>query len=171
MTVRKISTDTLVTSSDIQAKYEKLYTFLMQFLWEFEVVQKMANLEIAVFKRFPDQEEMLKCLNELNKCISYTYNEMAEDDDKEFQKAFNGLEKAVEEFDPENTGCELYAVEEVIDTPEDIAASEDINIPDGKKKFKFGNIKKLTKEERELQEEAARTLSNPFENEEESAEE
>ena len=164
MTVHKISTNSLITSSDIQAKYEKLYSFLMQYLWEFGVVQKLANLEIAIFKRFPDQEEMLKCLQELEHSISYTYNELAEDDDAEFKKAFDALASAIEDFDQEKAGCELYSVEEVVDTPTDIAASEDMNAPNGKKKFKFGSIKKLTKEERELQEEAARTLSNPFEN-------
>ena len=172
MSVKKITpSDPMITSSDIQAKYEKLYTFLMQFLWEFEVVQKLANLEIAIFKRFPDQEEMLKCLHELNLSISYTYTEMAKDDDVEFQKAFDNLADAIENFDQETAGCELYSVEEVVDTPTDIAASEDMNAPDSKKKFKFGSIKKLTKEERELQEEAARTLSNPFENEEENTRE
>ena len=164
-------TKTMITSSDIQVKYEKLYTFLMQFLWEFPVVQKLADLEIAIFKRFPVQEEMLNCLRELDRNISYTYNEMAEDDEDEFKKAMESLKQAIEDFDEETAGCELYSVEEVIDSPRDVAASEDIEIPEGKKKFKFGNIKKVTKEDRELQEEAARTLSNPFENKEDSAEE
>ena len=166
MTVRKISTDTVITSSDIQVKYEKLYEFLMQFLWEFEVVQDLANLEIAIFQRFPDKDEMLTRLRELEHSISYTYNELAQDDDPDFKDAFEDLESAIEEFDPEKAGCELYSVEEVVDTPKDVAASDDLEMPEGKRKFKIGNIKKITKEERELQEEAARTLSNPFENNE-----
>ena len=36
-----------------------------------------------------------------------------------------------------------------------------------KEKFKFGEITKTTKEERELQEEAINTLQNPFEEGEE----
>lgn len=172
MTVTKLNTSTgIVTSSDIQVKYEKLYEFLMQFLWEFEVVQDLANLEIAIFQRFPDKDEMLHCLRELEHSISYTYNELAEDDDTEFKDAFDDLATAIEEFDPEKAGCELYSVEEVVDTPRDVAASDDLEMPEGKRKFKIGNIKKLTKEEKELQEEAARTLSNPFENEEEVPEE
>ena len=156
---------TVITSADIQVKYEHLYKFLMDFLWEFTVVQKMANLEIAIFKKFPDRDEMLERLRDLNRSICYTYNELDEDDDKEFKEAVEDLESAIEDYD--DLGCELYAVEEVIDTPKDIKSSDEIGVPEGKRKFKVGNIKKVTKEERELQEEAAKTLSNPFENTEE----
>ena len=163
---------TMITSSDIQVKYEKLYEFLMGFLWEFQVVQSLANLEIAIFKRFPDKEEMLKYLTELNRGISYTYNDLADDDKVEFKEAYEDLEVAINDFDGETAGCELYSVEEVIDSPDDVVdASEEIEISDeGKHKFEFGEIKKLTKEEKELQDEAARTLSNPFENNEEGEE-
>ena len=159
--------DTLITSSDLQIKYEHLYKFLMNFLWEFPTVQSLANLEIAIFKRFPEQEEMLKCLNDLKVEISSTYNELAEDDEEEFKKTFDDLEKAIQNYDDENTGCELYAVEEVVDNPEDLTASDEIESSLEKRKFRIGSIKHTTKEERELQEEAANTLSNPFENEEE----
>ena len=83
---------TMITSSDIQVKYEKLYEFLMGFLWEFQVVQALANLEIAIFKRFLDKEEMLKYLTELNRGISYTYNDLADDDKIEFKEAYEDLE-------------------------------------------------------------------------------
>ena len=164
MSVKKVSssTDTVITSADIQVKYEKLYKFLMDFLWEFGVVQQLAELEMAIFKRFPDKDEMLSCLRELDRSISYTYNELSADDEAEFKDAVEDLEDAITNY--EDPGCELYSVEEVIDDPKDIAASDDMTIPNGKRKFKFGEIKKTTKEERELQEEAARTLSNPFDN-------
>lgn len=162
-------TKTMITSSDIQVKYEKLYEFLMDFLWEFQVVQSLANLEISIFKRFPDKDEMLKYLTELNRSISYTYNDLAEEDKAEFKEAYEDLETAINDFDGETAGCELYSVEEVIDSPDDVVdAAEEIEVSDtGKRKFEFGEIKKLTKEEKALQEEAARTLENPFEGREE----
>ena len=158
----------VITSSDLQVKYEQLYQFLMGFLWEFQTVQAIANLEIAIFKRFPDKEEMQKRLRELKQFIMYTYNELSKDDETEFKETVEDLEQAIEDYD--NTGLELYGVEEVIDDPDDVAASEDIDSPDyeeGKKKFKFGDIKHTTAEEKALQEEAANTLSNPFEEGEE----
>ena len=57
--------NTVITSSDIQVRYEKLYKFLMEYLWEFSVVQEIADLELAIFKRFPDKAEMQRCLNKL----------------------------------------------------------------------------------------------------------
>jgi len=167
MTVVKIThdPDENINSSDIQICYEHLYSFLMDFLWEFPVVQDLANLELAIFKRFPDKEEMQKCLAQLKHSISATYTELADDDKPEFEQSVYELEQAIEDYDEENTGCELYAVEEVIDVPEKVGASDDLNAPNGKQKFEIGNIKHTTAEERALQEEAANTLSNPFEEE------
>ena len=159
---------TVITSSDLQAKYEKLYTFLMDFLWEFSTVQALADLEISIFKRFPDQDEMLKCLRKLKADISHTYNELAKDDEEDFKDAMEDLEKAIEDF--ENPGCELYCVEEFVSDSEDVSAADDFDnskFAKGKRKFNIGDIKHTTKEERELQEEAANTLQNPFEEGEE----
>lgn len=157
----------VITSSDLQVKYEKLYKFLMDFLWEFQTVQALANLEIAIFKRFPDKDEMLNCLRELNHMISQTYNELSEAEEEEFQKTYEDLEKSIEEF--EDPGCELYGVEEFIDSPDDVKSAEEIDVVDQsehKRKFKMGDITHTSAEERALQEEAANTLSNPFENNE-----
>ncbi len=153
----------VITSSDIQVKYEQLYHFLMEFLWEFNTVQALADLEIAVFKRFPDKEEMQRCLRELKLSISYTYNELSEDDEAEFKETFEDLEEAIENYEEESAGCELYQGEEGIDDSDEVEASEDIDVPEGKKKFEFGEIRHTTPEERALQEEAMNTLQNPFE--------
>lgn len=162
----------VITSSDLQVMYEQLYTFMMQYLWEFPVVQDLANLEIAVFKRFPDKDEMSKCIRELNYDISATYNELEDMDQDEFKKAFEKLETAIEEF--ENPGCELYAVQEIVDDPDNIEASAYIDESDSeseKRPFRFGDISKRSAEERRLQEEAINTLSNPFETTAEEGEE
>lgn len=155
-----------ITSKDLQVKYEQLYHFLMQYLWEFQTIQEIANLEIAIFKSFPDKDEMMRCLRHLKQDIFYTYNELSEIDEEEFKETVEDLEQAIEDY--EGVGVELYGVEEVIDDPDDVAASDDLNAPEeGKKKFKFGDITHTTAEERALQEEAANTLSNPFEEGEE----
>ena len=79
--------NTVITSSDIQVRYEKLYKFLMEYLWEFSVVQEIADLELAIFKRFPDKDEMQRCLNKLKLSISQTYKELSEDDQTDFEDA------------------------------------------------------------------------------------
>lgn len=166
MAIIKVSAaSTPVLASDIQVKYENLYEFLMDFLWEFEVIQALADLEISIFKRFPDKEEMLHRLDELDHSIKYTYEEQAETDHPEFKEAFEALRDAIEDY--EDPGCELYSVEEFVSDPVS-AASEPSGIE--KRKFKFGDITETTKEEKELQEEAINTLNNPFENNEEGEE-
>jgi hypothetical protein len=90
---------------------------------------------------------------------------MAEDDLDEFKTTFEDLEDAIENY--EEPGYELYGVEELIDDPDDIEATDEIeSVEPGKRKFKFGEIRHITPEERALQEEAMNTLSNPFEEEE-----
>jgi hypothetical protein len=158
--------NTAITSKDLQVKYEQLYKFLMNYLWEFRTIQAIANLEIAIFKSFPDKDEMTRCLRALKQDIFYTYNELSQNDETAFKETVEDLEQAIEDYN--DTGVELYGVEEVIDDPDDVAASDDLNTPEeGKKKFKFGEIRHTTAEERALQEEAANTLSNPFEEGEE----
>lgn len=162
MAVKKITPDEkAITSSDIQVQYVKLYEFMMDYLWEFPTVQALADLEIAIYQRFPDKTEMANCLNALNRDICYTYNELAAEDDPGFKDAVERLGQMIEDY--EDPGCKLYSVTEVIDSPEDVGASEVI-MPE-KHKFEIGEITKTTKEERELQEEAMNTLSNPFEEE------
>lgn len=157
--------NTVITSSDIQAKYEKLYEFLMKYLWEFAVVQDIANLEIAIFKRFPDKDEMDHALQSLKRDVHQTYSELSKADMPEFQEAVEDLEQTIQDFD--NPGCELYSVEEYISDADAIVASnEDTELASsGKQKFEFGEITKTTAEEKALQEEAAKTLENPFEEE------
>lgn len=161
--------NTVITSSDIQVAYEQFYLFMMQYLWEFPVVQDLANLELAIFKRFPDKEEMQKCLRELNYSVSATYTELEQDDQPEFKEAYETLESAINDF--EDPGCELYSVQEILND-DGVEASTDATLPESdKEKFEFGDITKTTKAERDLQEEAARTLSNPFETTAEEGEE
>ena len=65
--------DKQITSTDIQNKYQKLYTYLMDFLWDFDVFEKIADLEISIYDTFPDKDNMLKCLKELQYEIKDTY--------------------------------------------------------------------------------------------------
>jgi len=147
-----------VTSKDIQAKYVKLYKFLMQYLWEYPTVEALANLELACYKTFPDKDDMLKYLKELEYKINSTYNELTEDDLPEFEETFEGFKKLIEDYDPENAEAELYAVSQPVKLPKS----------DEKKVYKFGNIEKIESEEaestKEIEEpEEDERITNPFE--------
>ena len=155
----------VVTSKDIQAKYVKLYKFLMQYLWSYSTVEALANLEIECYKMFPDKELMLKYLRELKRKIESTYNELSEDDKPEFEDTFTQFEKLIEDYDPEIAEAELYSVNEPVELPESKKEDE---------VYKFGNIEKIESEEGESAEEVEEPeekedkLANPFEEEEDN---
>lgn len=151
--------NTIITSSDIQVKYQKLYKFLMQYLWEFSVVEDLANLEIACYQRFPDQDEMLKCLKKLNNRIKSTYNELSEDDEPEFEAAYDALESAIENYDSENASVDVFVVSPPVEAMELLDSPKD-----EKKKFKIGDIKKKDESE-ENEPESKDRIVNPFEEE------
>ena len=153
-----------VTSKDIQARYIKLYKFLMQYLWEYPTVEALANLELECYKTFPNKDAMLKYLRDLEHKINSTYNELTEDDLPEFKETFEGFKKLIENYDPENAEAELYAVSQPVELPE---SEEEDEV------YKFGNIEKIESEEAESAEEVEEPeederISNPFEEEEDN---
>ena len=131
----------VITSQDIQNRYIDLYLFMMDYLWDLKVVKELANLEIAIYKRFPDKDEMSNCLHKLRYDIQATYNELAEDGEEDFKKYYEALHEAIEDFDA-NTGYEIYMVASVLD-PEEIleeAESEKEDIEPEKKKIDIKDI-------------------------------
>ena len=155
--------DQIVTSSDIQNNYQKLYTYLMDFLWDFDVFEKIAELEIAIFDTFPDKDKMLKCLQELQYDIKDTYEDLAENDDPGFEDAFEALQKSIDDYDPDNAIIELYAVEQPVALSGD-SDEEDTEV------FRVGDIQHrhlsendVVEENDEVIDEEPDRLSNPFE--------
>lgn len=158
----------IITSKDIQNRYQKLYTFMMQYLWEYRVVESLANLEIACYRAFPDKDDMVKYLAELRRSISETYSELSEDDQPEFKDTFERFASAIEDYDSDNAEVELYAVSMPVELPgADNSA---------KKVFRIGDIELSNPdededaeedvgEESEQLEESEDKLANPFEEE------
>ena len=156
--------DPVITSTDIQNKYQKLYTYLMDFLWDFDVFEKIADLEISIYDTFPDKDNMLKCLKELQYEIKDTYEDLAENDDPGFEDAFKSLQKSIDDYDPDNALVELYSVEQPVLLPGD-SDEEDTEV------FRMGDIQHrhldendVVEENDEVVEEPDR-LANPFEEE------
>jgi curved DNA-binding protein CbpA len=128
---------------------------MMDYLWDFKVVESLANLEIACYKAFPDKPEMLKALKSLRTGINATFTELKEDDELEFEDTFNALDQIINEYDPETAGAELYQVAEPIDVPQ-------VDDNPTKEVFHAGDIsKRSAKEDTDEKED----LFNPFEEE------
>lgn len=134
------SSKEVITSQDIQNRYIDLYLFMMNYLWDLRVVKELANLEIAIYKRFPDKDEMSNCLHKLRYDIQATYNELAEDGEEDFKKYYEALDEAIEDFDA-NTGYEIYMVASALN-PEEILEEGEVeeSIEPEKKKINIKDI-------------------------------
>lgn len=102
----------IITSQDIQNDYAKFYPYMMKHLWDLRTVMDLANLEIAIFKIFPDKEEMQKYFEVLAIDIKDTFNDEDDPDYKEFQKVFNTLKEDIELY--EDVGYEIFRIEEAV---------------------------------------------------------
>ena len=116
-----------ITSQDIQNVYLKFYPYMMQYLWDLKVVMDLANLEIAIYQRFPDKEEMLKYANALEHGIQDTYRDDEDPECVQFKKAFEQLKSYIEDY--EDVGYDVYRVPEKIEAPK-----EEENKPEVKEK-------------------------------------
>ena len=128
-----------INSQDIQNVYMKFYTFMMQYLWNLDVVKNLANLEISIFQRFPDKEEMEKCLNALELQIKDTMKDEENPENKDFLESFETLKEYIQEYT--DNGYEIYNLQPAVNVEEILDESED----DGK--LHVGKIVKKEVEE------------------------
>ena len=109
----------VILSQDIQNYYIKFYACMMQYLWDMRTVMNLANLEISIFKRFPDKEEMENNIRLLESDIYDTIREAKGFDNPEFEKTFTKLKDAIADY--QDTGYDIYQIQEKINI-EDIKA-------------------------------------------------
>ena len=116
----------IIVPEDIQARYQKLYIEMRKYIWNLDVVERLAELEVAIYHKFPDKADMQSKLGLLNESIHDTYSELSQSDDEEFQKAYDLLESIINDYD-DTIGCEIYSVMEI---PYDIDTELDADYSD-----------------------------------------
>lgn len=97
----------MVNSADLQNAYVKLYACLRNYIWDFRVVQLIANLEVAVYTRIPDLVEVRRYLDSLK---LETRDVCQEDEElsSAFDKMYDILGENTEVF------SKIYVVTEVV---------------------------------------------------------
>lgn len=60
----------MLSLTDLKKYYIRLYEQVRNYIWDFNTVSHLADLEIAVFRRFPLLSEVRTCFNQFNNCIS-----------------------------------------------------------------------------------------------------
>lgn len=82
----------MVTAKQIQSAYNKLYEQLRNYIWPYEAVEMIANLEIAIYSTFPNLNEIQSCFNRLSTfCKAYLK------DDEDLNKALSNLSDIITE--------------------------------------------------------------------------
>lgn len=97
----------MVGSTDLQTTYNSLYTELRRYIWSFEAVNAIADLEISSYRAFADLGEVKQ---NLDRVALYARDIMKDDEDvkKAFDKFYDLLK------DEDVTYVKLPAVREEI---------------------------------------------------------
>lgn len=97
----------MISSSIIQREYNRFYKEVRKYIWGFQAVEALADLEISVYQRIPDMFEIQDNLNKFRQ-----YSKEVELDDEEFVKAADRLQDLLDEN--EEPYAKLYEVREVL---------------------------------------------------------
>ena len=100
----------MTASSELQSKYVDLYRFLRGYIWDFETVEKIAELEISIYKLFPDMKEVKASMTELLRKIRSTD---AYKNDEELKESFETLKEFAENI--EDLYLDIQTFNEVIE--------------------------------------------------------
>lgn len=82
----------MITSTRIQQYYNKLYTSLRNYLWEYRVVQEICDLELNCYKAIPNLNDIRRSLRRVKQSSINVVR-----DDEELQEAFEDFESALED--------------------------------------------------------------------------
>lgn len=93
---------------ELQQAYINLYKFLRQYIWDFSVVELIADLEVAAFTRFPDKDKLSILIKKLD---SELRDLLKGEDNQDFQDAWDRFKTVA---DDDEYYHKLYQVTEVI---------------------------------------------------------
>lgn len=63
----------------LQSAYNALYVQMRRYVWDFETVEALADLEVSVYQAFPDVEKLSNKFQKLKRIVSY-FDVYTEDD-------------------------------------------------------------------------------------------
>ena len=88
----------MISAKQLQNSYNRLYKCLREYIWPSNVVSNIADLEIEVYKTFPDLKEIRNRCNRLKaSCFRYV------DDDEDMKAEFENFREILE------SSTELYS--------------------------------------------------------------
>lgn len=100
----------MTRAEELQNVYVDLYIQFRNYVWNFDTIEALADLETAVYQKFPDIDDIKKKFKDFKKLVSSTgtYN-----NDEELKEAFSEFEDMLDKVEEIFADIETY--EEVIE--------------------------------------------------------
>lgn len=86
----------MISSQEFRNKYEKFYDCMRMYLWPYDILEILADVEATIFSAFIDVPKLRLLLDKLEGQIKQNF-----EDDELLQKSFNNIKKLVEDKDEE----------------------------------------------------------------------
>ena len=91
--------EAMINTADMQNAYIDLYKELRRYIWGYDVVEAIANLEIATYQTCPDMDVIKSRYNELEYLVKYVAN-----DDEDLREALDDFNEVL------NSGHTTYTL-------------------------------------------------------------
>lgn len=85
-----------ITAASLQTAYNKLYAQFRNYVWEFDIIESLVDLEVEVYQTFPDIDSIKSKYKKLKQEVSYTGAFQYYD---ELKEVFDAFEESVDDAD------------------------------------------------------------------------
>ena len=105
----------MIAAAILQSAYNDLYTKLRNYIWDYETVVKIADLEVATYMAFPDIDNIRRAFSKLS--VDIKDSDIYSDDEK-LQQALDDFEDKLEGADQLFYKLEVPQEVEVVESSE-----------------------------------------------------
>ena len=97
----------MISSAELQNAYNNFYKEMRKYIWDLDVVEILADLEVTVYDAFVDREKLASVLSNIEREIRDYF-----EDDEDLENAFTELRELSENEDDQYVP--LFKVNEVL---------------------------------------------------------
>lgn len=97
----------MINAMDLRNSYNKLYTEFRRYIWDFKIVEYLADLEIECYNTCPNIPEVRLAFMKLKQGVRDVLR-----DDEDLEKVFDSFDKLIQESD--EAYVKLNQVNEVV---------------------------------------------------------
>ena len=97
----------MVSAKEIQNCYVNMYKQVRNYVWDFDTVELLANLEAEIYSTFPNIDKLKSYFIRFKQCVKD-----ASKDDEELEQSIEHLEDSIDQAS--SIYCKLERVQEVV---------------------------------------------------------